>query len=62
MQALHWQLSESEGVLQRWGKRAEEGAGLGGPGCSALSSLLMPCSPLPSICGMDGVRKEQETY
>lgn len=20
MQALHWQLSESEGVLQRWGK------------------------------------------
>lgn len=38
---------------------AEEGAGLG---CSALSSLLMPCSPLPSICGMDGVRKEQETY
>lgn len=41
---------------------AEEGAGLGGPGCSALSSLLMPCSPLPSICGMDGVRKEQETY
>lgn len=39
---------------------AEEGPGLGGPGCSALTPLPTPCSPLSSLCDAVVVRKEQE--